>query len=91
MVDPYDFQQLCERLWEIYTRKNHDYGDSFRTSLEQFGRMAFVIRANDKMERLKALAGAAEGKVKDESFQDTTEDLALYCIMMLLDGSDIKY
>ena len=53
-------------------------------SLDEFGAIAFVVRASDKMERLKQLI-KSEAKVKNESFMDTVKDLANYCIMYLME------
>jgi len=85
-----DYMDLVNDLWHVYERKNKDYGNSFRKSLEEFGRIAFVVRVSDKMERLKQLAELPEGEVKDESFADTVEDMALYCLMYLLEDVDYE-
>ena len=84
MINVEDYNDLMEGLWNIYKAKNADYGDSFKNSLDEFGRIAFVVRASDKMERLKQLM-RYEVQVKDESINDTVQDLALYCIMYLLE------
>jgi hypothetical protein len=77
------FDAVCAELRDIYRRKNIDYGDSFKISLEKFGRMAYVVRASDKMLRLEQLV-SNEAQVKDEKFIDTVRDLANYSIMYLL-------
>ncbi len=77
------FDAVTAELRGIYSRKNIDYGDSFKISLEKFGRMAYVVRASDKMLRLEQLVNN-EAQVKDESFYDTVQDLANYSIMLLL-------
>jgi len=78
-----EFDNVCQDLKAIYTAKNQDYGNSFDVSLDKFGKIAFVVRASDKMMRLEQLS-RAEAKVKDESFNDTVRDLANYCIMYLM-------
>ena len=77
------FDEITDELKEIYRKKNIDYGDSFKISLEKFGRMAYVVRAADKMLRLEQLA-TNDAEVKDEKFEDTVRDLANYSIMYLL-------
>ena len=69
----------------MYHRKNHDYGDSFRKSLEEFGLVAAVVRMSDKMERIKTLAKGEEAKVQDEKIRDTLMDLANYAIMTVME------
>jgi hypothetical protein len=77
------FDMVVEELRDTYERKNKDYGNSFEESLDEFGAIAFVVRADDKMRRLKQLV-SNEARVKDESFEDTVRDLANYCIMFAM-------
>ena len=78
-------EQVCEMLAKIYYAKNKDYGNSFDTTIDKFGDIAFVVRASDKMMRLEQLVNN-DAVVKDESFDDTVKDLANYCIMYLMRG-----
>ena len=77
------FDFIVSKLRDTYERKNTDYGNSFEESLDEFGAIAFVVRADDKMRRLKQLVNNP-AKVKDESFEDTVKDLANYCIMFAM-------
>lgn len=77
------FDLVVSKLRDTYERKNTDYGNSFEESLDEFGAIAFVVRADDKMRRLKQLVNNP-AKVKDESFEDTVKDLANYCIMFAM-------
>lgn len=77
------FGKITEEMLDIYSKKNKDYGNSFERSLDEFGKIAYIVRASDKMERIKALADT-ENLVKDESFDDTVRDLANYCVMYLM-------
>lgn len=49
------FDIVVSKLRDTYERKNTDYGNSFEESLDEFGAIAFVVRADDKMRRLKQL------------------------------------
>jgi len=85
-----NFDLIVSKLRDTYEQKNTDYGNSFEESLDEFGAIAFVIRADDKMRRLKQLVNNP-AKVKDESFEDTVRDLANYCIMFAMwVGGDSK-
>lgn len=89
---PARHMSLLKELNDIYTRKNHDYGDSFHeTFLEERFAMA-RIRLSDKLNRFKKLSrNAAEyGLVEDESIRDTLMDLANYAIMTVLEIDDEK-
>lgn len=74
------FKEVCDSITEIYAMKNHDYGNSFDSTLNEFGLIAGVVRMNDKMNRIKTLV-KKDAKIKDESIRDTLLDLATYCIM----------
>ena len=78
------FIDITAELFETYTRKNHDYGDSFGRSFHNLGLMSAIVRISDKTNRLISLA-TKEAKVEDETIEDTLADLANYCIMTLIE------
>lgn len=76
VLDTYD------KLKELYLAKNHDYGDSFSESCDEWGIVAALVRMGDKMNRLKSLyKNNGEAKV-NESMHETASDLANYAIML---------
>lgn len=79
------FIGVLQELSDLYHRKNHDYGDSFRKSLGEFGLVAAVVRMNDKMERIKTLSKGNTAEIRDESIRDTLIDLANYAIMTVME------
>ena len=77
---------ICSSLNRIYEKKNHDYGDSFGTSIKTLGIIAAVTRIYDKMQRLISLTKSdAKPQVNDESLLDTLMDMANYCIMTIIE------
>lgn len=64
--------------------KNHDYGNAFHESVEDFGNVVMAIRINDKVKRLKTLL-KTDQQVKDETIEDTLYDLAGYAILSLIE------
>lgn len=80
------FKDILNKMYEIYERKNADYGDSFSKTFEEFGLTASAIRINDKNERFKQLI-KNEAQVKDESIEDTLLDLANYAVLTLMEMS----
>ncbi|MBU5486413.1 DUF1599 domain-containing protein [Clostridium sp. MSJ-11] len=76
--------EICTELNELYKRKNHDYGDSFGKTYEEYGAVMAAIRLEDKLQRFRRLI-KAESKVKDESIRDTLIDLANYAIMTIIE------
>lgn len=77
-----DFWMLTERMTELYSRKNRDYGNSFDESLDEDGMLNSKIRLNDKMRRFQQLI-KEDALVKDESIEDTLMDIANYAIMTI--------
>lgn len=84
------FHQLLSELGELHDRKQSDYGrgdDPFanvRTS-EDWGVPAWVgamVRASDKVRRLQSLV--ANGKLENESAEDSLRDIAVYAIIALV-------
>lgn len=74
-------QELLNGLHETFVRKNHDYGDSFSVTFKEFGIISFIVRAQDKWNRIKSLSMDGKSAKVAESLQDTLLDLANYCIM----------
>ena len=76
MKTQYDVQ------YDTFCRKNHDYGNSFEESLDQFGIVASIVRMSDKMKRLESLTDESKTQqVGSESLLDTLEDLSNYAAM----------
>ena len=78
-----EYQQIINKLYKTYVDKNHDYGNSFDDTCDEFGLIAPVIRMNDKIKRCKSVLKNNDFKV-NESLEDTISDLANYCIMTLM-------
>ena len=76
MKDQYDHQ------YDVFCRKNSDYGNSFEKSLDTFGLVAGIVRMNDKFERLVSLNDPSkDAQIASESLVDTLEDLSNYAAM----------
>lgn len=79
-------EQLCKELTETYKLKNSKYGDSFGSSVQEFGYIAALTRISDKYNRFKQLVLSKEdGSDTDERLQDTLLDMANYCIMTVME------
>lgn len=76
---------ICDLLSNLYKAKNHDYGDSFHKTYEEFGKIAIAIRLQDKVSRLSALSTKEQQLVTDESIRDTLMDIANYAILGLME------
>ncbi len=85
MTKPEIHKQICNYLNDLYTRKNHDYGDSFHISFLEEGMAMARIRLSDKLSRFKTLSKNPVQQVQDESMRDTLLDLANYAIMTVME------
>ena len=77
------FAKICLEGILLYTKKNHDYGNSFNKGMEAIGDAYGVGRIFDKCNRLVSLCNKENSAKVDESYDDTLIDLACYSIMML--------
>ena len=80
-LDYYD--RYAKASLELMKAKNHDYGDSFNTTLNKYGPVASLVRMEDKLNRLSALL-KDKAAIPEESVKDTLMDLANYSVMTLL-------
>lgn len=94
-----EFFRLVFQMVETANAKGQDYGgkdtyDNLRAS-EAFGIPAWkgvLVRMNDKWSRIKSFATHNFLAVKDESFEDTLMDLAVYsllCIVMFRQHKEV--
>jgi hypothetical protein len=69
--------------FELFKKKNEDYGDAFAT----FGPVGVIVRMGDKINRLTSVTNNGVNLVDNESLRDTLIDLHNYSAMaiMLLD------
>lgn len=84
------FRSIADEMAKTYERKNHDYGDSFTQSIQEWGAVAGLVRIYDKFNRAKNLLAGNEAMVDDESVADTLTDMANYCIMLRMALCDNK-
>lgn len=74
------FKYLTEDLYKVYEAKNADYGSSVTDTYNRFGDISFLVRITDKYNRICTLM-EKEAKVKDETIDDTIQDLINYLIL----------
>lgn len=77
-------KELCDRIHNTCVAKNHDYGNSASDLYKKFGLISYIVRMNDKMNRINTLI-KKEAEVKDEKITDTLLDLANYCLLAVAD------
>ena len=75
--------RVQREAFELFKKKNQDYGDAFAT----FGPVGVIVRMGDKINRLTSVSKNGVNLVDNESLRDTLIDLHNYSAMaiMLLD------
>ena len=77
-------QELLNYLHNLYIIKNHDYGDSVHDTYEKYGLVSFLVRLEDKLNRVRTIS-QKEQLVSDEKIKDTLLDLANYAILAVIE------
>ena len=77
------FIKYTDKMKDLYIRKNHDYGDSVSKTFDEYGLTSFLVRMDDKMNRIKTLNKIQDTAVRGEKIEDTLLDLANYAILAL--------
>jgi len=79
-------QTVQKEAFELFSKKNRDYGDSFAT----YGPVGVIVRMGDKIKRLLSVTKNGIQMVDNESLRDTLIDLHNYAAMgiMLLDEKE---
>lgn len=81
---PTRFSDILKEMQELYLKKNHDYGNSFSETIQEFGFTPAIARINDKLKRVKQMVGREPMQVK-ESMRDNLIDIANYCILTIIE------
>ena len=83
MDRPKQMINVQKEAFELFCKKNKDYGDAFAT----YGPIGVIVRIGDKINRLTSVSKNGINMVNDESLRDTLIDLHNYSAMavMLMD------
>lgn len=76
------FLAILKQMYDLYQKKNTDYGNSFDKQLDEDGLLVSKIRLSDKLNRFSNLIKNS-AEVQDEKIEDTLIDLANYTVMTL--------
>lgn len=80
-----EHKAVCDKLYNVYEKKNMAYGNSFGETFDDLGIISAVTRISDKFNRLKTLVKNKDIPQGDESISDTLLDLANYAIMTYME------
>jgi hypothetical protein len=71
------FKTVQEEAFELFKKKNQDYGDAFAT----YGSIGIMVRMGDKIQRLLSISQSGIQLVDNEGLRDTLIDLHNYAAM----------
>ncbi len=80
LIEGPNIDDALSAVEEVLRQKHHDYGED---NLHAFGELGILVRASDKVARLKNLI-EKNMEVTDETREDTWRDLAGYAIQALI-------
>ena len=73
------FKSVQDEAFELFKKKNTDYGNSF----EEFGTIGILIRMSDKIRRSVTISENNINLVESENLRDTLIDLHNYCALAI--------
>lgn len=73
------FREVQNEGFELFKKKNADYGNSF----EDHGTIGILVRMNDKIKRLMTITNKNITLVNTESLRDTLIDLHNYTALAI--------
>ena len=81
-----DIESLIGELAEVRKAKGHDYSSDADTleNMRDWGWQGVLVRIGDKYKRLMNTVKKGNVACKDESVEDTMQDLINYALFMLI-------
>jgi len=73
-------KEIQKQGYELFVKKNIDYGDSFA----KYGIIGVLMRIEDKIQRAMTISYNGVNLVNDEGIKDTLLDLHNYAAMALM-------
>ena len=74
---------LANEIGELVEKKDKDYNSAFSKTLQKYGKVAYFLRIDDKLNRLKSLLLDNKDAEVNESVEDTLKDIVGYTLLML--------
>ena len=78
-----DIVNIALEIGELVEKKDKDYNSAFSKTLKEYGNVAYFLRIDDKLNRLKNLMFNNTNAEVNESVEDTLKDIVGYTLLML--------
>ena len=76
-------KEIAIDVVDLVEKKNKDYNGAFSKTLKEYGNVAYFLRIDDKLNRLKNLMLNNTNAEVNESVEDTLKDIIGYTLLML--------
>lgn len=83
MTDAQRFKKIVDTMYELYKKKNANYGNSFEKLYNDLGPIAGIVPLHNKLDRLTNLIKGGHNDF--ESLEDTLTDLANYAVLNIME------
>ena len=74
---------MAKEIAELVEKKDKDYNSAFSKTLKEYGNVAYFLRIDDKLNRLKNLMLNNTNAEVNESVEDTLKDIIGYTLLMI--------
>ena len=78
-----DIVNIALEIAELVEKKDKDYNRAFLKTIKEYGNVAYFLRIDDKLNRLKNLLLNNNNAEINESVEDTLKDIVGYTLLML--------
>ena len=75
--------KIAKEIGQLVEKKDKDYNSAFSKTLKEYGNVAYFLRIDDKLNRLKNLMLNNNNAEVKESVEDTLKDIIGYTLLML--------
>lgn len=79
-----ELRRIFDELILLIQKKNHDYGDSFSQTYDEFGLQSIYLRLKDKVNRL-GIIQLRQAEIEDETIENVLQDIIGYSALTLLE------
>ena len=83
MQDYERFARIIDEMYNLYIKKNANYGNSFEKLFQDLGPIAGIVPLHNKLDRITNLVKGGHNDF--EPLQDSFIDLATYAIMNVIE------
>ena len=74
---------IANEIGQLVEKKDKDYNSAFSKTLKEYGNVAYFLRIDDKLNRLKNLMLNNTNAEVNESVEDTLKDIIGYTLLMI--------